>query len=422
MSCVAARKDLRIPLTGIPWPPIPILPLPCGGGYNVGIGGGYSLPTTERNWVLTEWIARFSNATEPNGFARIYGDDQELLTSDGARVRQYVEQKYTNGDDRRKYDGSHLSSYVGTPAQPWVLNSTFYGKEGATIVGFARKQRNPFVSFFNTISEVLSSDKVDEDGIYSAFNPVKDGYIVAFSAARAAHRFHPSKYAEQWVARNLGHSDVPPLVYMGEGEYETRYDAVCDDNSGGNKDWGDGEGRFAITNTNPYLKKLRIGCVCNNKQNGSRLARCWNLCETDWDATLLPLRFAWADKREDSDWFDGFGYALGDSRHVGGVEWEDVGRESRYGLDPLEYAASDPNGWAKLFSASGELLVVQDDGEVPDAFKVPEHFMYMKAPFAIQSKGLKTIELPYSSMEVEDAEKSDVGFLDLSAIHKIRIL
>ena len=151
-------------------------------------------------------------------------------------------------------------------------------------------------------------------------------------------------------------------------------------------------------------------------------ARCWNLCETDWDATLLPLRFAWADKRENSDWFDGFGHSLNDSRYVGGVAWEDVGREGEYELDPLEYAALVPNGWAKLFNASGDLLTVEADGDVPDAFKMPKNFMCMKAPFAVQSKGMKTVDTPYSSMEVEDAEKADAGFLDLSNLYKIRIL
>lgn len=428
-SCVAHGKDLTIPPTSFRWPfPYPVgtslllpLNLPCSGGFNLGIGGT-QLPTIERDWTLTEWIVRLSNVVEPNGFARIYGDDEELLRDDEMRLWQYIKEKYSNNNEWKKYEGSRLSSYVGTPAQPWILNSTFYGKEGATIVGIARKQRNPFVFLFNAISDVISDDKVDEDGIYSAFNPVDGGYIVAFSSARAAHRFNPSKYAEQWVSANLGHRDVPALIHSGEGEYEARYDAVCDDNSGGNKDWGDGIGRFSIQNTNSLLKNLRIGCVCNDKQNASRFARCWNLCETDWDATLLPLRFAWADKREDTDWYDSFGFALSDSRPVGGVVWENVGTESRSDLDPLEYAAADLNGWAKLFNTSGDLLVVMEDGEIPADFKVPEYFMYMKAPFAVQSEGVRTVATPYSSIEIENAKKANAGFLDLSTLYNIRIL
>ena len=35
----------------------------------------------------------------------------------------------------------------------------------------------------------------------------------------------------------------------------------------------------------------QVGCVCG-EDNAGRYARCWNLCETDWDAVLVPVRFA----------------------------------------------------------------------------------------------------------------------------------
>ena len=384
-SCVADGKDLKIPLTSINWPPLPILPLPCSGGFNVSAGGSYSLPTTERNWVLTEWIARFSNVVDPNGFARIYGDDRELV------------------DD----------CWYGMPAKPWVLNSLFY-KEGTTIVGLARKQRNPWVSLFNSISQVVASDKADEDGVYSAFNPVEDGYIVAFSAARAAHRFHPTAAALTWTEQ---HSDAPPLYGMAEGEYETRYDAVCDDHGM----------RF---NLQGEFSSSRVGCVCNDVDNGARFARCWNLCETDWDATLLPMRYAWADAdhSNDRDWFDSLKHSKGETNNV---EWENVGRdddeETGTGYDPLEYAAKMPDSWAKLFDSSGNLLVVSERGEVPAAFRSPDQFMHMIAPLdrRLVDAGTEKIGAPYGSFEINNVKRGEEEApprLDVQNLYKIKVL
>lgn len=393
-SCVSKKKKLKTinPVNGnelIEYPPFG-LPFPGQG---------------DPWWLTTRTIVQLSAVIKPNGFARIYGDDEEL-------VRLYKD------------------SYAGTPAKPWVLNSTFYGKEGATIVGFARKQRNPLTFLFNSITDVISSDRVNEDGIFSAYNPVDNGYIFAFSAARAAHRFNASPAAKEWVAKNVGHPDVPHLGVWEEGEYETRYDAVCDDFSGGNPNWGDREGRFTIVNSDALLKSWRVGCVCNDKQNGSRLARCWNLCETDWDATLLPLRFAWADKQESSDWFDSLGNDLEGSRHVGGVKWEDVGREREYGLDPLEYAAGLQDNWSRLYDAAGNLAAVGEDGEILPQFKVSkDDFMYMIAPLDcfLEDLGEQTIQVPYGSFKVNDAQKKKIADalapkLDVPNLYKIRIL
>lgn len=392
-SCVASGKSLKIPFTDMDWPPIPILPLPCSGGYNLPSIGSYTLPTTERNWVLTEWIARFSNVLKPNGFARIYGDDIELV------------------------DGR----YAGTPAQPWVLNSTFYGKDGAIIVGLARKQRNPWAILLNGLADVISSDRTDEDGIYSAFNPVKGGYLVAFSAARAAHHFVASDSAVSWVARNSGHGDVPPLITWGDGEYETRYDAVCDDQSAKNPKWGDKVGRFTIAQSNETLKALRVGCVCNNKQNSSRFARCWNLCVTDWNPTLLPLRYAWAEPR--GEWYDSFAHDLADGRRIGNITWEDVGRDAEYDLDPIEYAASSMESWCRFYDALGDQVSVNEKGKVKEEFQVDDNFLQMKAPMNPRITRARRVSVPYGKMTIYDADPGDeAGRADVSQLYKIRIL
>lgn len=406
-SCVAHSKKLKI--KSIPWIPVIIFP-PCTGRmYNLGftgegfgsffgrltggLGGMSSasdpLPTSEFYWRIYEWFAKISNNSDPNGFARIYGDDKDL-------VKAFPE------------------AYAGMPAKPWLLNDSFYGKDGAIIVGLARKQRNPWVSLFSSMSDVVTSDKVDEAGIYSAFNPVKDGYIVAFSAARAAHRFHPSDAALAWTEQ---HSDAPPLYGMAEGEYEARYDAVCDDAKYDSS--GKYVGRFYLLCDDTDLLKMRVGCVCNDIENGSRFARCWNLCETDWDATLLPLRYAWAGVKDGSDWFDSFRRDTGGGM---GVDWEEVGRDGTYGLTPFQYVAAFSSSWAKLYDTSGNQVSVDSKGDIKPQFRITSNVLGAKAPMNPQKVMTIQIDAPYSRFNVDDVQRVDTNGLDPSKLHEVKIL
>lgn len=174
----------------------------------------------------------------PYGFARIYGDDQEIFDA---------------------------SRYTGEVAKPWVLNQRFNGADGAIVVALARKQKNPWGRMLGMGSASTSS----MDGLFQMFNPTEkngdNSCLCAFSAGRAAYHYHPSSDAVAYGA-----------VEKRDREYETRYDAVCD------KDHVSIQGSFA---------GLRVGCVCG-ADNARRYARCWNLCETDWDAVLVPVRFA----------------------------------------------------------------------------------------------------------------------------------
>lgn len=175
----------------------------------------------------------------PYGFARIYGDDQEL------------------------YD-AYSDYYVGAIAKPWVLNERFFGEDGAIVVALARKQRNPWQRLLGGV--LGDKDGAMTSGIYSAFSPAGSGNrLVAFSASRAAYHFHPSKMA-------VDKYDVKDGAAR---EFETRYDAVTDN-----------------VEIDGPLSGQGVGCVCG-RENAKRYARCWNLCETDWDATLLPVRFAY---------------------------------------------------------------------------------------------------------------------------------
>lgn len=273
----------------------------CGGEP---LGGG---------WSLMKRFAQMSLATGPNGFARIYGDDAEI------------------------YDSEY---YCGIPAMPWILNENFYGSGGAMIAGLARKVRNPWTWLLHSVADVLSGDLSGEErGIYSMFDPKdEDRYMVAFSAARAAHR----------------------VAGRAHGEYETRYDAVCER-----------DGRFSVESIDDYHVAMAArvfsnahnaksgsglsprhptmaGCVCGSGENENRFSRNWNLCETDWDATLLPLKFAWAKTS-----------ALYDSLSDESVEWTGVGLDAN-GLDPVLDAVNST--WTRLYTDDGELVTSEMEG------------------------------------------------------------
>ena len=193
-----------------------------------------------------------------NGHARIYGDDQEIF------------------DDR----------YIGEQCQPWVLNEKFFSGLGTIVVGAAVKHENPFVQLFNFWG---SDDKDMGNTVLSAFDPptlkgmsfggrgIPGGNCIwAMSAARAGVRRN----------RRAGTMD-------GERMYQVTYDGACDAH------------RLAIKNEHYYKKnagwsagqmpdeddpKIVAGCVCDGNAEKFRIE--WNLCEQDWDATLLPLRYA----------------------------------------------------------------------------------------------------------------------------------
>ncbi len=163
------------------------------------------------------------------GFARIYGDDRDLFNE----------------------------QYVGTPARPWVLNERYFSGAGTIAVGLARRQRNPWIRLLTWGENAVNY----HNGLFSLFDlPTEDNFMWTVSTARAAYR----------------RKDDP------ENLYDVRFDTVADPGQldldygpGAPSEWRD--------------ESMRIGCACGN---GERLARAWNLCTSDWDATLLPVPYS----------------------------------------------------------------------------------------------------------------------------------
>ena len=244
-----------------------------------------------------------------NGHARIYGDDEEIF------------------DDR----------YIGEQCRPWILNEKFFSGLGTIVIGAAVKHENPFVQLFNFWG---SDDKDMGNTVLSAFDPpsvkgmsfkgkgISGGNCIwAMSAARAG------------VRRNRRGGELDK-----ERMYQVTYDASCDPHN------------LKISRAHYYKKgsgwkkgkppeeddpKIVAGCVCDG--NSKKFKEEWNLCEQDWDATLLPLRYAGQGATSD----DGVKWTWKPAADTsGGTAATDVGNKNP--LNPHDPASS----WRPLDGSS----------------------------------------------------------------------
>ena len=218
------------------------------------------------------------------GHARIYADDKEIF------------------DNR----------YVGARCKPWVLNERFFAGDGTIVIGAAMKHTNPFVQLFN----LWNTQKEEKDGqesyvtgsepqenadktVLAAFNIPKDNFMWTMSAARAGVR-HCRRNGQfdqerQYQITYDSLSDAENL------RYANNFYAVMKEDSDNNVSWDSPE-KWGNENSGNSTSISRFyapgattvpvwnGCVC--KINKKQFNDLWNLCETDWDATLLPLRYA----------------------------------------------------------------------------------------------------------------------------------
>lgn len=215
-------------------------------------------------------------------------DKEPLWNGHGANVgiKSYVR---IYGDDKDAYDPKY---YCGAPSMPWILNENFFNGGGTIIVGLAKKRRNVF--------EALVADDIGDKSLHSAFSPPAGSHVVAFAAGRAA-------YAPRNGLLTAAGDDTANA--SGGIRYDLHYDASCKtlhpklmrgDNP--SAEW---RAQAAKLEADPF----RIGCVCTDNsgnrpstakmaQTANRLRRQWNLCQTDWDGVLLPLRFGRGAIRE----------------------------------------------------------------------------------------------------------------------------
>ncbi len=202
------------------------------------------------------------------GHARIYGDDKEIF------------------DNR----------YVGARCKPWVLNERFFAGEGTIIVGAAMKLYNPFVQVMNMM-QGEGGGSISETSVLSAFNVPSGACMWTLSAARAGVRRHRrnAKYDQERMYQVVYDptSDPENFAYNGSTKCILKKDA---------KDFSKKDSWQSVnswTSENDEIARSRgvdteavwNGCVCSSS-NKRQFENIWNLCEPDWDATLLPVRYS----------------------------------------------------------------------------------------------------------------------------------
>ena len=193
------------------------------------------------------------------------------------RINGYLTQGYTRiyGDDKRIYDANY---YNTMEVQPVKLNRQFFQQK--IRIAIAKKQTNPFRWMFPGNAGSSGGNR----SVFSIFDPVTNNasWITAVSAATAAVREHDSSNYD--------------TKFNQISSYE--FDSDSGDSSTINLRLPDGRDE-------QLARRYRVGCPHNVKNNGvvskdspntpeitERLARSWNLCETDWIAVFAPVRYA----------------------------------------------------------------------------------------------------------------------------------
>jgi len=260
----------------------PMKPFVSGSGFNLKRDEYNSCAIGIRMPPPNPLLGESCPAAFLQGYSRIYGDDKEIF------------------DNR----------YVGARCKPWVLNERFFAGDGTIIVGAAMKHTNPLVQLFNFWNTKAEGDENNknfttgqetqenaERTVLSAFNIPKNNYMWTMSAARAGvcHRRRAGAFdqARQYQitydstgdAENLAYNSGP-YVMTEDGHWTTpdAWGGSHPDNphalSRIHRPAGESQQHVPIWN----------GCPCSG--NAAQFRNLWNLCETDWDATLIPVRYA----------------------------------------------------------------------------------------------------------------------------------
>ena len=175
------------------------------------------------------------------------------------------------GDDREIFD----ENYIGAHCRPWVINEKFFTGSGTVVVGAAKKLNNPFAAIFNV-------DAITE-GLFQIFNPnnANDSSDAsrptwAIAAARAAVK-DPNYGARGY---KLHFEDM--FLYKKQPGLYTKHKDITEE--------ADDGAEYSKDHQLDADLWLPAGCICH-EDNRDKITKNWNLCETDWEPVLIPLRY-----------------------------------------------------------------------------------------------------------------------------------
>ena len=292
-------------------------------------------------------------------------------THDSAnKVKGYVTAGHARiyGDDKDIYD----DAYIGAKAMPVKLNEKFF--RSANFVALAKKRRNP-LSLATSEDEWLDTGNLIDSSLYALFNMLRkkgsDGtsagedprWICAVSASRAACR--------ERSIDNDGY--LPGRVYQTKNSVLTSGQVDHSASSNGAPIHLHVSAGGGNVTTNMTKWPYRFGCPHHNANNqiAKRLKKIWNLCETDWDAVFVPLKFSMGEYTADYD-------GLADSKNIPYRRRDEVGQgEIGYFINTMK------EGWLTFKSDETETLDMDILGMKPSdqsfqSFDVSKCLQYIK--------------------------------------------
>ena len=202
------------------------------------------------------------------GYARIYGDDQEI----------------------------YKPEFYNTPRiMPIKLSGRFFQERIQIMV--AKRQKNPFWWMLGALDRNSRYKKEGNRSIMSMFSPASlddseyhSNWIVAVSAATAACRVRDNNdaiynaYSPTYHQISSGDVDFPLAQCSGADEQGIILNSPIFEKVGTIEQQKDIQ----------KLRDKRVGCPHYYEKNDieNRLKYSWNLCETDWNAVFVPVRYS----------------------------------------------------------------------------------------------------------------------------------
>ena len=258
-------------------------------GYQSGWAGNWDIPGLIKPWKQLASNTKFSR--DEFNCCAMFTDYMPLIIAGNATYAAVFRgHARIYGDDKEIFD----NRYVGARCKPWVLNERFFAGDGTIMVGASMKMFNPFVQVLNGLS---SGGNITETSVLSAFNVPSGNNMWTMSAARAGVRRHRrnAKFDQDRMYQVVYDptSDPDGLAYNGSTKCIMKKDGT-DYSSGDN--WQSVDNWTSENNSNGMSRLVDSqavwnGCTCSGN-NVRQFKMMWNLCEPDWDATLLPVRFS----------------------------------------------------------------------------------------------------------------------------------